>query len=166
MAKGNPGSKLTEETLRRLLKAIEDKQGRLTPNKVLDAASDPKHLLHGQFQWDDRKAGHAYRLDQARRLIASVHMVVEVEERKIEVPVYVRDPGKKSTVAGYRSVDALRADPENAHIAAVTEMVVAGTHMKRARNLMAVLRHARKMDELISDLDRLRAQVIDEAGRA
>lgn len=48
--------------------------GELTPVKVLDAARDPRHLLHRFFEWDDKVAAEAYRLDQARAVIRLIRI--------------------------------------------------------------------------------------------
>lgn len=48
--------------------------GELTPHAVLEAARKPTHVLHRHFEWDDGKAAEAYRIDQARNVIRSVHV--------------------------------------------------------------------------------------------
>ena len=58
--------------LRDVLAQIEDAKGRLTPEAVVGAASDPDHPLHDRFDWDDATAAHTARIMTARRLIASV----------------------------------------------------------------------------------------------
>lgn len=52
----------------------------LTPHLVVDAASDPKSPLHGCFVWDDERAAHGYRLDQARALLRDVQIQYADEE--------------------------------------------------------------------------------------
>lgn len=49
-----------------------DNGGRLTPDAVVAVAQDKKSPLHAAFTWDNDKAGHEYRLWQARQLIKSV----------------------------------------------------------------------------------------------
>lgn len=41
----------------------------LRPSEVVDAAKAKDSPLHDSFEWDNRKAGHEYRLIQARHLI-------------------------------------------------------------------------------------------------
>lgn len=56
------------------LKRIADNnKGVLRPKKVVEIAKNPKNILHNCFEWDNSKAGAAYRLWQARQLI-SVHV--------------------------------------------------------------------------------------------
>ena len=49
-----------------------DGQGGITPEAVVGVASDPNNVLHAHFEWDDAKAGHAHRVQQARLLIKRV----------------------------------------------------------------------------------------------
>jgi len=49
-----------------------DEQDGITPESVVGVASDPNNILHAHFEWDDAKAGHAHRLQQARHLIKRV----------------------------------------------------------------------------------------------
>jgi hypothetical protein len=60
--------------LRSQLQAIYDAHGQLTPRLVLDTARDPEHPLHPRFDWNDKTAGEAWRLHQARRLISVVRV--------------------------------------------------------------------------------------------
>ena len=39
---------------------------------VVERAKDPESALHRHFQWDDTKAAHMHRLQQARNIIGSV----------------------------------------------------------------------------------------------
>jgi hypothetical protein len=64
-------------------------RGRLTPEAVVQAAAEPSNPMHSSFEWDDTKAGHQFRLVQARTLIRAVHFV-EVDGRK-ETIIHVPD---------------------------------------------------------------------------
>lgn len=65
------------------LTAIAEQHGQLTPEIILEQASDPEHELHQFFIWDDTEAARRYRLNQARGMILSVKFVVElVVDRK------------------------------------------------------------------------------------
>ena len=54
------------------LARIERSSGILTPELVLERAALTTNPLHTHFEWDDSKAGHAYRLTQAGELIRSI----------------------------------------------------------------------------------------------
>jgi hypothetical protein len=49
---------------------VED-GGLVTPERVVDEATDPESPLHDGFEWDDRKGAVEYRLVQARQMLRS-----------------------------------------------------------------------------------------------
>jgi hypothetical protein len=51
--------------------------GELHPQAVVADARNAKSPLHLHFEWDDRKAAEAYRVDQARALIRSIRVIDE-----------------------------------------------------------------------------------------
>lgn len=71
------------ETLRERLK------GELTPEDVLEDASNPNSPLHSFFEWDDTEAARQHRLKQARGLIRAV------------VAIYVRDDAPAVKMRAY-----------------------------------------------------------------
>ena len=50
-------------------------KGAVRASEVVERARNVKNPLHDQFEWDDTKAGHSYRLIQARTLIRAVHFI-------------------------------------------------------------------------------------------
>ncbi|HVL14161.1 MAG TPA: hypothetical protein VM529_16440 [Gemmata sp.] len=96
------------------LAAIRERDGGLAPAAVVEAARPEGHPLHAAFEWDDTKAGHEYRLWQARSLIRAV--VVTHEDRRPE-PLYVHvrteDGGAYQPVSAVvRDVDMFAAAVE------------------------------------------------------
>jgi len=66
-----PEKKLARgEIIREELLKIE-RSGPLTPERIVAAATPKSHPLHDCFEWDDIKAGDAFRLWQARKLVAT-----------------------------------------------------------------------------------------------
>lgn len=53
--------------------------GHLRPDTVVEESRPAEAPLHPAFEWDDPTAAHAYRVDQARSIIRSVH-VLEVSD--------------------------------------------------------------------------------------
>jgi len=53
------------------------------PEDIVDEAADPKSPLHRYFMWDDRQAGHQYRLEQARYYLR----VIVIEREDVSAPV-------------------------------------------------------------------------------
>lgn len=70
------------------LQSIYTEHGVLTPDLVVEVASDPEHVLHGRFVWDDTEAARRFRLVQASGLIRSVH--VKIDRGEDSDPVRVR----------------------------------------------------------------------------
>jgi hypothetical protein len=62
----------------------------VTSLSLLEAAKPKGSEIHDAFEWDDGKAGHEYRLMQARRWIRVVRVVYDENppERLVHVPVF------------------------------------------------------------------------------
>lgn len=97
------------QNLREVLKSLERTTAggkrTLHPSDVVRAASDPKHPLHSRFEWSDTKAAKAYRLWQARELIAKVYVTYEdSKSRTYTVQAYhnIRTEGP-----GYHPTEAI-----------------------------------------------------------
>lgn len=90
------------------LRSIENRAGRLTPEQVVNAASDESSALHACFTWDDSEAAAKWRLDEAREIIRSVRIETVIEERTIRSVGYVHDPKQDQNVAGYISMMKVR----------------------------------------------------------
>lgn len=84
LVKLKPSNELARLELQRL-----DEQGRLFPEEVLDVARDDTSSLHEYFEWNNEKAGEAFRLMQASALIRQVKIEVVQTSRDTE-PVRVR----------------------------------------------------------------------------
>jgi hypothetical protein len=74
--------------------------GELHAADVVEEARDPKSLLHAHFEWDDRRAAEAHRLDQARTLIRSIRIVDDDSDRS--KPAYLSIRAEDGTA--YRSL--------------------------------------------------------------
>jgi len=90
------------EAARQQLDAIYAENGVLEPKGVLQDARREKSPLHAYFEWDDKKAANAYRLTQARELIASYEIVMGDER----VRGYLWRPSANSFV---KTEDAIKS---------------------------------------------------------
>jgi hypothetical protein len=82
--------------------------GILRPADVVEAAKPTDHPLHDRFEWDDTKAGHEYRLWQARELIAVAVKVIDADPKHEATRAYVSLVSDRGTPGGgYRTVDAV-----------------------------------------------------------
>lgn len=69
---------------------IEMKFGVITPEKVLESASPYDSPIHDDFEWDDARAGHRHRLNQARALIIGARIVLRRQRTKLTNGVQIR----------------------------------------------------------------------------
>jgi hypothetical protein len=94
------------QELRRIAKSHG---GVLNPHDVVEFARNEKTALHSKFTWDDAKAGHEYRLWQARQVIRVNVEVLEGSKEPVKVFVSLRsDRG----VNGYRPLVSVMSNDE------------------------------------------------------
>lgn len=97
--------------LREVFDRLYAERGRLTPELVVEEAAAPDHPLHDRFEWDDAKAAHAHRLDQAERLIRRVKITREAPD---DLPSDVHEVRAYHTVrdgTGYHPIARIVEDP-------------------------------------------------------
>ena len=58
----------------------ENPDGILDPEEVVFASEDEDAVLHGLFTWDDKKAAHGYRIEQAKYIIRNLVVVEDAED--------------------------------------------------------------------------------------
>lgn len=81
------------------LRRLQDLHGTLTPDAIVRVAESEDNVLHPMFEWDDTKAGHRWRVQQARMLLNNIQVTVvsDGEQRKIDVyEITTRNEGYKS----------------------------------------------------------------------
>jgi hypothetical protein len=111
--------------------------GVLTPDQVLAAASRTNSPLHGHFTWDDTEAARAWRLHQARQLIASVKVQM-VGPTGSQEPIRAWVSVQADDGRAYRALDAILAEPT-----ARADLLAAGR-----RELERVRRQYGQLEEL------------------
>lgn len=97
-----------------VLNGIYHKHRALTPQLVVDYARPVDSPLHDRFEWDDAKAGEAYRKQQARTLIKSVTIKVLSSSDKVSSSV------DSVVVRNYHSVRVEGSEPVYAPLAVIT----------------------------------------------
>lgn len=100
-AKNADPQKIGEE----LARLATNAGGDLTPKAVVEAARDPKNLLHPHFEWDDAIAADRYRQDQAREIIRCIR--VEDDETEQPERAFLSVAGKGGT--SYRTLQDVRS---------------------------------------------------------
>lgn len=157
-AKGGTAPDTAPEILRRALAEIEDGSGRLTPDVVLAHAQAPTHPLHDRFEWDNEKASHQYRIEQARALIRSVQVVITIDHHTISPSYYVRDPRMEHDEPGYVSLDQLRTKPDIARSMIDAEFARVLSLLKRAEDLAEALGLAPVVKDIAARVKRVRTR--------
>lgn len=96
------------------LTRIYEENGAITTKAVVDAARPDVAPLHPAFEWDDSKAGEAYREHQARSLIRMVEIIKtdEAGESK-NVQAYAHIPSQTNERAGsYEPISVIVNQPD------------------------------------------------------
>ena len=142
-----------------LARIAEENSGILTPDAVVAEAQAKNSILHDMFEWDNKKAAHEYRIDQARTLIRSVRVIITTEKTTVSTVAYVRDPDMAGDEQGYCSTASLIGDVERSRAALVNEFSRAGAALKRARELSVAFDMAGEVEAVTETVNTLRTRV-------
>lgn len=93
---------MTRDQIRAELSAIYERSGSVTPEEVVKEATPDDAPLHGQFEWNNDKAAHKYRLVQARTMIRSVGVIIRGEKKPL---IHVPPEAGSTVVRGKYVVD-------------------------------------------------------------
>lgn len=94
------------------LEKLETQNGLLTPEKVVEAASDPNSPIHRYFEWNDGEAAHRYRVWQARVLIFRCRIkITNADETQVRFPMRVALMQDRKDGGGYRKVTEIMENP-------------------------------------------------------
>jgi hypothetical protein len=88
------------------LQRLQEQNGALIPELIVEEARDKGSVLHPLFEWDDKKAAQGYRLQQARILLNNIQVKVisDGEPKEISVCEVVSNNG------GYKTIDTFTKD--------------------------------------------------------
>lgn len=123
-----------------LKRIAEENDGVLMPEAVVDEARPVSSPLHSRFEWDNGKAGHAYRLWQARQLIRVVVEVIAGTDEPSEVFVSLSHDRKEG---GYRVMtEVLSSEQLRSQMLrdALNELELFRDKYKRLTELVAVFK--------------------------
>ena len=130
-------------------------RGRLTPESVVEAARDASSPLHEHFNWNNESAAHSHRIEQARRLIRSIRVVIVEDAVRIVAPKYVRDVTAEPTDQGYRSLPAIARDPETQRPTLEYYFRQARSNLARAVNIAEALGFGDDCKNVMASIDKL-----------
>ena len=117
-----------------LEKLAKQHDGVLLVDHVLDAAADPKCILHKHFQWDNSKAAEAYRRMQARQLIQKCVVTID-KAPDVQVRAFVSLATDQIAGGGYRMTAEVLSD-EDLKAQLLHDMMVTLTKWKKQINLL------------------------------
>jgi len=150
-----------EAIAKRLAELTQLGGGRLVPELVIEDARPVTSPLHDAFTWDDTRAAHERRLDQARTLIRSVKINATVDRRTVSVVAYVHDPSDQRE-AGYVQTVSLVNDRQRALETLQREFTRIEGIVTRSRAIAQVLGLEGELDNLLANV----TQFIAEAQQA
>lgn len=142
-----------------LAKIADENGGLLTPDAVVAEAASKSSVLHDLFEWDGKKAAHAWRLDQARTLIRSVRVVITNHKTTVSTVAYIRDPDVEGDEQGYCATASLVGDTERARAALVNEFSRAAAALRRARELAVAFDMAGEVEAVTASVEIMRTRI-------
>ncbi len=90
------------------LTAIYERDGVLQPAVIVDEARPKGSPLHNAFDWDDRKAADAHRMNQARQLIrVAVRVIPAISNSPVREYVSISNLRKTGTGSYLAVVDVV-----------------------------------------------------------
>lgn len=159
---------VSADTVGAVLEDIEQKNGSVSKELFLDASRSEDSPTHKMFEWDDKIAGEKWRLNQAHKIINSLHLNIqqsETEEKQLDlsldhkpmmIPAFVSVVPQKDNAqtvrARYVNVAAGMSDPESRSII-----------LQNAMRLLRVFKNKysayEEFSQIISDINDLEVQI-------
>lgn len=141
------------EKIAREVEALRRDDGLIVPEDVVRWAREhPDSALHSQFEWDDGKAAEAYRIWQARRVIA-VCVVAEDGERKLVSLSIDRRGG------GYRDVQDVIAKDE-------LRKVLLRDALQELKRVRAKYEHIKELASVYAEIEKVDRQYVAQEHQA
>lgn len=141
------------------VRSLADENGNIEPERVVESARDPGSPIHGDFTWDNKEAGQAYRLDEAKRLIRFVKVEFLVEDRTISSVLYVPDPNRAPKSRRYIDVTVAARRDDSAQKILMAELDRISAAIRRAYEIAEVLGLTDQLDHLLAETMKIRAFV-------
>lgn len=145
---------MKQEVITKALEKISGRyRGKLTPAAVVEDARDKRSPLHHYFTWNDSEAAEQWRLEQARQLIRSVKITVNIENRSVSTFCYVRDPKLSTNEQGYISLVHVRTDNEMKIGILLDEFERLKSIFNRILSIAEVLQMADGLGEILTKIE-------------
>ncbi|MEQ8823795.1 MAG: hypothetical protein RIC14_05430 [Filomicrobium sp.] len=148
-----------KQNIEKRLAFLHERDGGLSPAAVIEDAKNPASPLHGEFEWDLKKAAYAHWVETARSIIRSVKVRVNHKDDTSTIcPAYVRNPKLQNKESGYIKVEDARSELDVAREVLCDEVRRASAAVARARSVAQALGLDAEIDDLIFRLDQLLVQ--------
>lgn len=110
--------------VQQVVRELYEKHGKVETTALIEAAKPKYSPAHAGFEWDNKIAGHQYRLWQARKWIRVITVIRdEKEERLVHVPRIITEnealstDKKESSEGHYQAVSVLIERPDEFEMA-------------------------------------------------
>jgi hypothetical protein len=140
------------------VRLMADKDGLIEPLAVIEAARPADSPIHGEFEWDDAKASHEYRLDQARGLIRFVRLEFKTTRETIIAPHFVVDPDRPPRSHRYVDLTIAGQQRDRAQRILIDELDRIAAAIRRAQEIAAVLGLVDELDAMLADVQSLKTK--------
>jgi hypothetical protein len=144
------------------LSRLQNLYGSITPELLVNEATNPKSVLHSIFEWDDHKAAHGYRLQQARILLNNIQITVISDGEAKEISVYEVTSYK----GGYKRIDTLL--PNDLDYIRTTTKAQLGylsaklrTFNNFAKTVSLIENASSSLDEVLTEIEHKKKKPID-----
>lgn len=97
--------------IQELNRIASENGGILRPEDVVNEAENKNSPLHDCFDWNDKSAAHAHRLEQARRLIRVIVNVIPSSDRQERVWVNLKNE-RNDEEGGYRTMVSVLSESD------------------------------------------------------
>lgn len=135
---------LTASVAVKTLEKVKEKYGELTPENLVEHSQNPKSYLHPLFEWDDNKAAHAHRLQQARLIINNVEITIISNGESKNIGAY--EIVRTESDSGYKNIETFtRSDVE----------YVKESTLKAMQQLSSKMKAYREFDSIVFELDKV-----------
>ncbi len=141
------------------LRELEDVNGELTPERVLEDARSENSPLHDLYDWDVDRAAHTAWIIRSRDIIGAFRMTVTISKTVHVLPRYVENPDKVPGAQGYIQLEAIQSDDLLARRVLIAECNRIASAVTRARSIAAFCDMQADFEDLLQRVVGLRERI-------
>ena len=147
-----------KQKVQEVVAGIYHRDGEVKPTTLIAEAKPKDSPIHAAFEWDNKKAGHEYRLIQARSWLRRVEIIIEDRpERFVHIPRIVvdggADDGRRLKEEGYYKPISIVSKDRWEYDAAMTAAIANLRGAQNAYNdLKEAVSHCEEVPEINFDM--------------